>query len=333
MLDMTDKVIEVQESSIDNNDKKWCVYCHTNKINGKKYFGITSKIPEERWKNGRGYDKTQVYFYNAIHKYTWDGFVHEIISQGLTEAEAKKQEVDLIALYKTNCRRYSNPTYGYNCTDGGDGTSGHLVDDKLKKKISEAVINSYITTGRKPWNYGVSMTDEQKKKIKQANTGREISEDTRQKLSDAKKGKPPNNAGRPMSKETKKKLSNALKGHYVSDELKEQLSLLKKGKYLGVDSSRFRPVYCIELNEIFWGARSVNIKYGFNAANIGACCRGDRNYASRHPSTNEQLHWMYAENAIAKGYITQQNLDNYLKELKEMEIDINGTMEEKRSVC
>lgn len=333
MLEIADEIIEVQESAQVNDENKWCVYCHTNKTNGKKYFGITSKMPEERWKNGHGYDKTQVYFYNAIKKYTWNGFEHEIISQGLSEMEAKKLEVDLIALYKTNCRRYNNPTYGYNCTDGGDGTSGHLITDTIKKKISDAVIDNYKKTGRKPWNYGVPMTDEQKDKIRKANTGRKFSEETRKKLSCAKKGKPPNSAGRPMSEKAKKKLSNSLKGHPVSDELKEQLSKLKKGKYLGIDSSRFRPVYCVELNEIFWGAKAVSVKYGFNAANIGACCRGDRNYACTHPSTNEKLHWLYVEDAIVKGYIAQQNLDNYLKELREMEIDINGIMEEKRSVC
>lgn len=317
MLELANDIIDVQEDAKFDDEKKWCVYCHTNKINGKKYFGITSKAPEARWKNGRGYDKTQVYFYNAIQKYTWDGFEHEIISQGLTELEAKKLEVNLIALYKTNCRRYNNPTYGYNCTDGGDGTSGHLINEEIKKKISEAVIDNYKKTGRKPWNYGIPMTDEQKEKIRQANTGREITEDIRRKLSDAKKGKPPNNAGSPMSEESKKKLSNSLKGHPVSNELKEQLSKLKKGRYLGIDSSRFRPVYCIELNEIFWGAKAASIKYGFNAANVGACCRGDRNYASRHPSTNEKLHWLYVEDSIEQGYITQQNLDDYLNNLKE----------------
>ena len=34
----------------------WTVYMHVNKINGKKYVGITSQKPEERWKNnGIGY--------------------------------------------------------------------------------------------------------------------------------------------------------------------------------------------------------------------------------------------------------------------------------------
>ena len=44
-----------------DGERKWYVYCHTNKINGKKYIGITSQVPEERWRYGAGY-KNQVVF-------------------------------------------------------------------------------------------------------------------------------------------------------------------------------------------------------------------------------------------------------------------------------
>jgi group I intron endonuclease len=124
---------------IKTEDKKWCVYMHINKINNKVYVGITSRSPEDRWGyNGNNYTKDkQPVFYNAIDKYGWENFEHIIFAEDLTEYEAKHIEVLLIALYKSNCRRYKNPEFGYNMTDGGEGTSGRICTDETKRKISE----------------------------------------------------------------------------------------------------------------------------------------------------------------------------------------------------
>lgn len=56
------------------NTQKWYVYMHTNKINNKKYIGITGlKRYWDRWRSdGSGY-KTQV-FGRAIDKYGWENF-------------------------------------------------------------------------------------------------------------------------------------------------------------------------------------------------------------------------------------------------------------------
>ena len=94
----------------------YTVYCHENKSNGKLYFGITKCSTRRRWGNGRGY-KTQHIFGKAIEKYGWDGFEHIILYTGLSEAEAKQMEIDLIREFRTQDRRY-----GYNITAGGDDT-------------------------------------------------------------------------------------------------------------------------------------------------------------------------------------------------------------------
>lgn len=93
----------------------YCVYVHTNQQNNKKYIGITCQQPAYRWSNGSGY-KTQAKFYNAIKKYGWENFTHEILLENLTETEAKEKEVELIDKYKT-----IDPNFGYNCTLGGEG--------------------------------------------------------------------------------------------------------------------------------------------------------------------------------------------------------------------
>lgn len=99
-------------------DRVYCVYKHTNKVNGKVYIGITSQHPKKRWDCGRGYQKNE-HFWRAIQKYGWDGFEHEIVSEGLSPEEAFLEEQRLICKYGS--QDYEN---GYNVSPGGEGGSG-----------------------------------------------------------------------------------------------------------------------------------------------------------------------------------------------------------------
>lgn len=102
--------------------------------NGKRYFGITCKSPSKRWENGAGYKKknNDSAVYNAILKYGWDNIQHIILFEELTHEDACAKEIELIAKYKTNIRRYGND-YGYNMTDGGEGTPGHKTPEICKE--------------------------------------------------------------------------------------------------------------------------------------------------------------------------------------------------------
>lgn len=125
------------------------VYEHINKINGKRYIGITkSANPNRRWINGNGY-KQNLHFYNAIKKYGWDNFEHIVIAENLSKEMACAWEVALIAQYESN-----NKNKGYNITDGGDffhhseeskrkmsrnrkGKGLHHFSEEHRRKISE----------------------------------------------------------------------------------------------------------------------------------------------------------------------------------------------------
>lgn len=86
----------------------YIVYKHTSP-SGKVYIGITKFDPKYRWlNNGRGY-RNQTIFFNAIIKYGWINFKHEILYTELSEEKALDKEEELIRKYKSYDRRF-----GYN---------------------------------------------------------------------------------------------------------------------------------------------------------------------------------------------------------------------------
>lgn len=150
----------------------YTVYEHKNKINNKKYIGITSRNPEQRWgHNGNNY-KTTPHFYAAIQKYGWDNFEHNILFENLTKQQACQKEQELIAQYNT-----TNKEYGYNSTSGGD--IFHM-NNETKQKISKALIGNKNGAGH-------PCSAEKKEKISNAQKGRKFTDAHKQKLSAAAK--------------------------------------------------------------------------------------------------------------------------------------------------
>lgn len=159
-------------------NNEYIVYKHTSP-NGKVYIGITSQNPERRWrKNGEGY-KDHNYFWNAIQKYGWDNFTHEILFNDLTAEQAYKKEQEFISYYKSNDSRY-----GYNLSSGGEsGSKGYKYSEEQRQKMSES------RRGDKNGMYGKHHTEESKRKISTMKSKENLSAETIKKMSDAKKGK------------------------------------------------------------------------------------------------------------------------------------------------
>lgn len=184
-------------------DKSYCVYKHTCSKNGKVYIGITSQKPETRWGcEGKRYYHNS-YFTNAISKYGWDNFVHEIVFNGLTVKEAREKEIELISLYKSNEREN-----GYNLSSGGDPGKGTHCSEERKAKIR---------AGR----LGYKCSEETRRKISEANKRR--SPETIKKIADSKRRKPPWNKGITGEK------SHSY-GVVFSEERRRHISEATKGK-------------------------------------------------------------------------------------------------------
>lgn len=197
--------------------RRFVVYKHTSP-NNKVYIGITcQKNPNERWMGGCGY-KYNEHFYRAIKKFGWENFKHEILFYNLLKEEACKKEQELILYYKSYDEKF-----GYNNTYGGE--SNFPSEQALKKMRAKiGPLNNM---------YGKKMPESAKQKLREINTGRKLSQETKDKISLSNKGKNNWSRGRSIKPETKNLISKKLKGRIFSDLHKEKLSLKAQETHCG----------------------------------------------------------------------------------------------------
>lgn len=238
------------------NIENFTVYKHTSPSN-KVYIGITCRKPIIRWNNGNGY-RNNMYFWNAIQKYGWDNFQHEIIAENLSKENACEMEEKLISEYNSNDRNY-----GYNISSGGEfpGTGcTHIVTDEHKEKMRMMFL-------------GRTIPKEQRIKISNTLKGRTLSQETIRKLSEVK-------TGTKLSDETKKKISEKKSGRKWSENernaLGEHLKELHKTALPKAHEARRIRVKNLNTGEIFNSVIEASKYYNVNPSNITRCCKGDR---------------------------------------------------------
>lgn len=233
-------------------DRNYSVYKHTNITNGKVYIGITGGDPEKRWNRGRGY-RGNSHMKNAIGKYGWDSFRHDIVSSGLTKEEACELEKALIFEYRSTDRRF-----GYNSSTGGESGACGVVQ-------SEETKNKRRSSAKKSW-----ANKELRKKQSERLKGIKRSEETKKKISQAKTGNVI------ISGEQKTQISESLKSYYSNpDNRKHQSDMKSKNKVL-----------CVETNIEYESSHEAFRKTGVCQGNIYACCLGKRKKAGG-------LHWKF----------------------------------------
>lgn len=169
----------------------YTVYEHKNKINGKRYIGITKQKASDRWGNlGRNYKNSCPRFWSAIQCYGWDNFEHNILYTNLSKDDACALEIELIGKYKTQDR-----DYGYNILEGGQSPS---LTYEIREKISSALIGNKNGLGK-------NCSPEKREKISAAQRGRCFTEEHKRNISLAKSGK----SHAPVSADTRKKISDS----------------------------------------------------------------------------------------------------------------------------
>lgn len=167
------------------------------------------------------------------------------LKRNLTEEEAFKHEIYMIAVFG---RKDINTGILYNFTDGGEGSSGKVLSDETKQKMSDYQSNrseehrKRLGESRKGSRHsketiekirerklGRKHSKDHRVKISEALKGHEVSDETRRKISEANLGNI-SSLGRVISEETRKKISEANKGKKRTEEHRKKLSEANKGK-------------------------------------------------------------------------------------------------------
>ena len=121
---------------------EYVLYEHRNKINGKRYIGITNNTKKRWCANGNRYKECH-HFWAAIQKYGWDNFEHNVIIYGLTREEASRLEMLYIEKYRT-CEK----AFGYNISIGGTcplSMLGKHHSEETKQKMREKALGRVIS--------------------------------------------------------------------------------------------------------------------------------------------------------------------------------------------
>ena len=162
------------------------IYKITNKLNCKVYIGQTiQKNPRSRWRNhvfeAKHNKTTQCVVDKAIAKYGEENFDFSIIEMHHTLEELNQAEI--------KCISYFRQTLGgenvYNLLSGGQNGKH---SEESKKKMSD--------NSPKYW-LGKHLPEDMKTKIAEGNTGKIFSEERKENMSKALKGKPSKNKGKP----------------------------------------------------------------------------------------------------------------------------------------
>ena len=276
----------------------------------KSYIGQTISKPNKRWDKGRGYTrngKTNK-FANAIEKYGWNNFHHEII--GIVENISKEQlilDLNEWEIYYIN--KYDSFYNGYNMTLGGAGSMGYVPNEETKKKLSDKLSGEFNpmygkrhnektkkkmsenhadVTGEKNPNYGKEAYNRRKVVCLTTKEVFNSLEEAQERygcsstLSLCCQGKRKSCGKHP---ETGEKLVWAYKDDYDKmneEEIKKRLDVHHKGK---------KTIICLETLEVFDSSNYASRKYNIDNSSILRCCKGKYKTAGNY-------HWMFYDDYL-----------------------------------
>lgn len=213
----------------------YTVYKHTSP-SGKVYIGITRDKLQHRWKGGHGY-VGNTHFFRAIQRYGWDAFRHEVVAEGLTEAQAAEMERELIATYDS-----TDPAKGYNRDPGGG----------VRSPETSAKISAALT--------GVPLSPERRQHLSEVRKGRPLSEECKRKISEGHRRNP--------------KVLAHIKALNASRAGRAKLP--EQRQKIAQSQPRRREVVNLDTGEVFNSIRDAAASVDGSHPNIVKACTGER---------------------------------------------------------
>ena len=125
---------------MEQDSNNWTIYMYTFP-NMRRYIGATTRsLVQRQGKEWRNYKRCKL-LYEAIQEYGTESIIQTILFKGhITNEEASRLESIFIELFKTNVNKYNNPSFGYNQTDGGEGTSKKNLSEERKSELREQLL-------------------------------------------------------------------------------------------------------------------------------------------------------------------------------------------------
>lgn len=196
------------------------------KTNEIVYIGKDNHINEKRRYNAHlAPSHYNIQPFNRVLQNNPDRYQYEVVYAGDFDNNLLNAlEINSIAEFKLK-NNGNKPKFNF--TDGGEGICGFTHSEETKKKISEANTGKNNPNYRNPNNYRHS--EETKKKISKALAGRRFSEEHLRKLSEAHTDEKHYLYGKHRSEETKKKLSKINSGEN-NPAWKDYARIIKIGK-------------------------------------------------------------------------------------------------------
>lgn len=314
------------------------VYEITNLINGKKYIGKRSchcSIEEDKYMGSGKLLKL------AINKYGIENFKKEILQTCQNEEMAFEWE----KVYIEQVKAYKNLNY-YNIASGGEGGNtkagwnneqhkeyskklsealkGRTISKEHKEKISQSRKGKYA--GENHPLYGVSCSEERKKKISEnngskrsdvrekiskAHRGKILSNETKMKISLSNKGRVAWNKGKTnyLSEDSRKRMSEARKCIVFSKETLLKMSERVKGENnpmygmteeknpnYGKKSKQSKKIICLNNFETFDSIGIASRLYKIDHGDICKVCKRKKKSAGK--INGEPVKWMYYEDYL-----------------------------------